>query len=391
MDSTGGFIATVIERTRAYLDDASLDAKYDDNYLVRNIISPAFASVASRINNSTTNSISVWIPFPLQKGKPYYQLPPCVGEVWRLGVRTDDDWVSSEAMPRTEWHYRGPNWKVEGNMMVFSPTPDQDYDDLELQFIHNGEIQPFRMFSTTLIGSLSSVLITGTEGQFSCTPTNLEVGQQILISGTQSGSGNITSFVNPSIYYVIATGTSGGLTTFQLSSTYKGPAIATTAGTTINLTFTSNANTITFPVSSIPTVGTIDKRDSAYVGSIVRVLSTGQSGVQEERIISGWSRVGTNWQVTTRRPFSNIVAGSVTNVEFSPFGLESLYEAAAIGAALKLAVYKQVKPAHFQMLQLQYKDAMKTAMDHFSNKQMRTGKYFERNTADNSLNNWRNI
>jgi hypothetical protein len=34
---------------------------------------------------------------------------------------------------------------------------------------------------------------------------------------------------------------------------------------------------------------------------------------------------------------------------------------------------------------------MKTAMDHFANKQMRTGKYFERSTADNSLNDWRNI
>lgn len=389
MDSSGGFIATVIERTRAYLDDASLDAKYDDNYLVRNIISPAFASVASRINNSTTNSISVWIPFPIQKGKPYYQLPPCVGEVWRIGTRTQDEWVNQEAMPRTEWHYRGPNWKVEGNMIVFSPTPDQDYDDLELQFMHNGEMQPFRMSTATLVGSLASVQITGTQGQFSCTLTNLEVGQQILVSGTFSGNGSITGYVSPTIYYVIATGTSGGLTTFQLSSTYKGAAITTGVGTTTGLTFTSNANTITFPVTTNPVVGTIDRRDSAYVGSVVRVLSA--SGVQEERIISGWSRVGSNWQVTTRRPFSNIIAGSISNVEFAPFGLESLYEAAAIGGALKLAVYKQVKPAHFQMLQLQYKDAMKTAMDHFSNRQMRTGKYFERNTADNKLNDWRNI
>ena len=306
MDATGGFLATVIERTRAYLDDASLDAKYNDNFLIRNIITPTFASIASRINNSTTNSISTWIPFPLTKGLAYYQIPPCVGEVWRLAMRNDDDWVSREAMPRTEWHYRGPNWKVEGNMLVFAPTPDQDYPDLELQFMHNGEIQPFILTSATL--------------------------------SAPSGS----------------------------------------------------LDTLTFPRSTTPLLGTIDRRDNAYLGCVVRLLTS--TGVIEERIISTWTKDSTNWKIVVRRPFtSNYSAGTVTNVEIAPFGLDSLYEAVAIGSAMKFSIYKKISGTQFQMLQLQYKDAMKTAMDHFSNKQMRTGKYFERSTADNSLNDWRNI
>ena len=306
MDATGGFLATVVERTRAYLDDASLDAKYDDNFLVRNIITPTFASVASRINNSTTNAISTWIPFPLTKGLAYYQIPPCVGEVWRLAIRNHDNWVSREAMPRTEWHYRGPNWKVEGNMLVFAPTPDQDYNDLELQFMHNGEIQPFRLTSATL--------------------------------SAPSGS----------------------------------------------------LDTLTFPLSTNPVLGTIDRRDNSYLGCVVRLLTS--TGVIEERIISTWTKDSTNWKIVVRRPFtSNYSAGTVTNVEIAPFGLDSLYEAVAIGSAMKFSIYKKISGTQFQMLQLQYKDAMKTAMDHFSNKQMRTGKYFERSTADNSLNDWRNI
>lgn len=305
MDATGGFISTVIERTRAYLDDASLDAKYDDNFLVRNIITPTFASVASRINNSTTNAISTWIPFPLTKGQAYYQIPPCVGEVWRLAMRTEDEWVNKEAMPRTEWNYRGPNWKVEGNMIVFSPTPDSDYPDIELQFMHNGEIQPFRLSNATLSSP-------------------------------------------------------GGST-----------------------------DTITFPLNTVPSVGTIDRRDNSYLGCVVRILTT--TGVVEERIISTWTKEGNNWKIVVRRPFINYSPGSITNVEIAPFGLESLYEAVAVGGAIKFGIYKKISTSHFQMLQLQYRDAMKTAMDHFSNKQMRTGKYFERNTADNSLNDWRNI
>jgi hypothetical protein len=33
-------------------------------------------------------------------------------------------------------------------MIVFSPTPDQDYSDLQLQFMHSGEVLPFRIGAT---------------------------------------------------------------------------------------------------------------------------------------------------------------------------------------------------------------------------------------------------
>lgn len=301
MDATGGFIQTVLDRTRAYLDDPSIDAKYDDNFLVKHVISPMFASVSSRINNSTVSPISVWIPFPLVRGTAYYALPPCVGEVWRMAIRnTADQYVSREAMPRTEYHYRGPNWKVEGNMIVFNPTPDQDYDDIELQFMHSGEIMPFR----------------------------------------------------------------------------------TTA--TLDATLTI----LTFALTNVPSVGAIDRRDNAYLGSTVRILTS--TGIVEERIISGWTKNSTNFQTTVRLPFTYAVAGSVT-VEYAPFGLESLYEAVSVGGAMKLGTYKKISASHFQLLQLQYKDAMKTCMDHFSSQQMRVPKYFERSTADNKLNDWRNI
>jgi hypothetical protein len=384
MDSTGGFLDTVIERTRAYLDDASLDAKYDDSFLVRNIISPMFASVASRINNSTTNAISTWIPFPITKGSPYYQLPPCVGEVWRLAQRNNDDWVSREAMPRTEWHYRGPNWKIEGNMMVFTPTPDQDYNDLELQFIHNGEIAPFRT-TATLLGAPSGVSITGTAGQFSCSSTTLIVGQAITITGTYGGTGTIPSYSSGKTYYIIAT---NGTTTFTLSDTLGGTAITTTVGTPTGLTYSVAGDTIVFSLTGTPALGVIDRRDNAYLGCVLRILTS--TGIVEERIISKWTKNATFFETQVRLPFTYATPGSIT-VEYAPFGLESLFEAVAVGGAMKLGTYKKISGAQFQMLQLQYKDAMKTAMDHFANKQMRTGKYFERSTADNPLNDWRNI
>jgi hypothetical protein len=384
MDATGGFIQTVLDRTRAYLDDPSIDAKYDDNFLVKHVISPMFASVSSRINNSLTNPISVWIPFPLTQGTQYYALPPCVGEVWRMAIRNDDKYVSREAMPRTEYHYRGPNWKVEGNMIVFNPTPDQDYDDIELQFMHNGEIMPF-ITPATLVGP--PVLATiGSSGAFTCTTaTTIVVGQDITITGTNGGTGIITGYTTGKKYYVIAT---NGSTSFTLSETAGGDAISTTAGSVSGLTCATEKGIITIPLSTSPTVGVIDRRDNAYLGSTVRILTT--TGIIEERIVSAWTKDNTLWKTTVRLPFTYASAGTVT-VEYAPFGLESLYEAVAVGGAMKLGTYKKIPMSQFQLLQLQYKDAMKTCMDHFSSQQMRVPKYFERSTADNKLNDWRNI
>ena len=82
---------------------------------------------------------------------------------------------------------------------------------------------------------LSTVVITGTAGQFSCATTALSVGQAIKISGTFGGTGSITGYTDPTTYYIIAT---NGTTTFTLSATSGGSAITTTAGTPTGLTYT---------------------------------------------------------------------------------------------------------------------------------------------------------
>ena len=64
----------------------------------------------------------------------------------------------------------------------------------------------------------------------------MAVGQEVVISGTNTGTGTITGYTNPTSYYIIATNAS---TTFTLSADPGGLAIDTTAGTTAGLTFTA--------------------------------------------------------------------------------------------------------------------------------------------------------
>jgi hypothetical protein len=75
---------------------------------------------------------------------------------------------------------------------------------------------------------LSSVVLTGITGAFTCASTPLAVGMAVGISGTYSGTGSISGYTSPSTYYIILT---NGTTTFTLSSTPGGVAITTTAGT----------------------------------------------------------------------------------------------------------------------------------------------------------------
>lgn len=85
---------------------------------------------------------------------------------------------------------------------------------------------------------LTSVIITGVAGQFSCAANTITVGSTVTISGTYGGTGSITGYANPTTYYVIVT---NGTTTFQLSATLGGSAITTTAGTPTGLTYVSSA------------------------------------------------------------------------------------------------------------------------------------------------------
>lgn len=310
MDSSGSMLKTVIERIRGFLDDPDLEAKYNDDYIVRHIVRPAFASVMSRINNSSVSPVMHRLSFPLTKNVADYQLPPCVGEVWRLCILDAYGNVTEEATPRGVYNLRGPNWKIEGNTISFLPYPSDNYSTLELWYIHSGD---FSLAYTT-------------------------------------GNAN-----------------------FQLNATRDG-------GTML--------------LSTAPTVGEWDRRPSAYVGQMLRILNTSTNYPHEERVITSWSPASAGsaiWNFTLRKPFTYAQASTALPAfEVAPEGSENLYEAVAAAGAMKLASYRKLSGEHFGMIQAAYRDAMKTTMDHYSNVQMRMPKAWEKDTVDNQLTQpWR--
>ena len=81
--------------------------------------------------------------------------------------------------------------------------------------------------------ALAGVVIAGTAGQFTCTATQLAVGQTVTITGTLGGTGTITDYTTGKVYTISVT---NGTTSFTLTD--AGAAIVTTAGTPTGLTYT---------------------------------------------------------------------------------------------------------------------------------------------------------
>ena len=100
----------------------------------------------------------------------------------------------------------------------------------------NTTVVSVSLVSTT--NTLAGVAVTGTAGQFSCSATTLLNDQQIVVTGTLTGT---ATGISPGTYYIIAT---NGTTTFTLSKTSGGSAIVTTAGTTAGLVFVVQVSSI---------------------------------------------------------------------------------------------------------------------------------------------------
>jgi len=102
--------------------------------------------------------------------------------------------------------------------------------------------------------TLANVAITGNAGTFSCSNTNIGLGELITVSGALSNvaTGTISGYSNPTTYYVTAT---NGVNTFTLSTAEGGANIVTGTGNTTGLTFNTVSST-TFKSGADPVTWT---------------------------------------------------------------------------------------------------------------------------------------
>ena len=157
--------------------------------------------------------------------------------------------------------------------------------------------------------ALTGFAISGTAGQFTCAATTLAVGDHIIIGGTITGTGSITSHTAGKIYEVSAvTGTSPSVTGFTVTQE-DGTAVVSTAGNGTGLTLT--------PYTIVMISGTGNNAQyfdltGATTATAVADLGSGAGGSQVTH--AGWVRrtVGTGGRAGRIQYETLVAAGSIS-------------------------------------------------------------------------------
>lgn len=210
MHSSGSILKTYCEKVRHYLDDPDLDAKYDDNYLVRFFLPSAMTDVISRVSQMSDAQILSSFQITVNAGTTHYKLPPAVAQVVRIGsIETQTGLFVEDLKPRNQFHLNGPGWTVQGNAIVFQPGVEYT-KTYTVVFVPSGDIQCHYVSTATgaLTGTAQFILPTTlTLGTLDKRPNAYQgsylrifganVTDEIVIAGYDADTRDVTPSITP--------------------------------------------------------------------------------------------------------------------------------------------------------------------------------------------------
>lgn len=134
-------------------------------------------------------------------------------------------------------------------------------------------------------------------------------------------------------------------------------------------------------LATTPTLGLLDRRENAYAGQQLRIITTSPLPIGVRNITRSYYE-SSKWYAEVDDDFpDDIVDGSVT-YEVVPSGDTAFWEAVAYWGALKLGG-RSLSEAYREHLKVEYRSAIKTVGDAMTNVQGRLPKYIEKDTMDN--------
>lgn len=366
MHPSGSFLKTFCERLRGYLDEPNLDAKFNEDFIVRNFMMPAMVDVHNLVNSTSDVKIINRFTISLKNGVERYQLPPCIQEIHQIVTLdnvTGD--VSSDYVPRGKWHRWGPSWLIEGNMLVFRPWPALDVD-VQLWYVSNGDMLPH--YATT-----------GTCTQITVATASWTEDTMTLTKA--SGFANYTWHSGDMITITSATnGTTGDYAVVSKTDP-SNIVLATSPGSSASA-ISARLWVRTVTLATSPEIGQVDRREKAYCGQMFRFLPS--SGRIFERTISDYTMSGSSWIITLHFPFDVGTSSAAMTYEIAPYHSQALAEAIITRGAMKGGAYRKISQSHMVQIQQQAAISLKTLRDSLSNFQLRTPMtHAQKNTVDN--------
>lgn len=167
MHSTGSVLWTMIERLRAMVDETDIDGKYNNDFLVRNVLAPGIADVLARVNMTQDNPIVLRHTIDLVEDQQFYTLPPKIQNVLRLALVDSHGIVLADERPRDIFNPRGQGWAIEGNQLSVMPYPFADSANdsdgtIELWYVPGTMLLPHYATNGTLNAGLDQMTLSST-------------------------------------------------------------------------------------------------------------------------------------------------------------------------------------------------------------------------------------
>lgn len=143
MHETGSFLRSFIERVRANLDEADVDARFDDSYIIRYVCGPALVDVLSRLSNTYSCPVVLSYQVVLNEDIRQYPLPPCVQTVMNLRFLDDEERVVADLRPRSHYSRLGQGWALAGSAGCLTLNFNEGPEDgrlAEVLYTPNGDM-----------------------------------------------------------------------------------------------------------------------------------------------------------------------------------------------------------------------------------------------------------
>jgi len=167
MHSSGSLIRGAVEDIRMLLNEAILDSKYSDQYVVRTALAQAMANLFSKTNQVATDRVYIRMPISIVAGQQYYVLPPCVEQVHCIRKYDEDGNLIWDWRPRSQFNGKGPAWSLQHRTLSLLPLPSEDIDvelwytpsaHINMHYAEDGEVvstttpQEMTLSATPLMG-----------------------------------------------------------------------------------------------------------------------------------------------------------------------------------------------------------------------------------------------
>jgi hypothetical protein len=140
------WIGKVTRKIRFLVRDPDINAEVEGDEMLSYFIEPSCGEMLQAISMSSENAVLCRHSISLVANQQFYELPPHVRQVFRVGTMNAAGYVIFDLIPRSQHNPGGPCWSVNGNTLEIRPFPvrPNDYSvdgTIDIWFYPSGDVR----------------------------------------------------------------------------------------------------------------------------------------------------------------------------------------------------------------------------------------------------------